>query len=51
MVHGFWKQSEFNSYSFHDLVQINSVIAVLEENKRRATEAAIRAREEGKRNR
>jgi hypothetical protein len=37
---GFWRQSDFDSYSFFDLIEMNSVIAMLEINKQRAREAA-----------
>jgi hypothetical protein len=40
VIHDFWKQSELDTYSFHELVEINAVIHTLEENKRRAQVAA-----------
>ena len=42
VIHGFWKQSDFAVYSWFDLIEINSVIFVLEENKRRANLAVER---------
>ena len=45
VIHGFWKQSGFDTYSWFDLIEMNSVIFVLEENKKRANEAAARQAE------